>query len=149
MPFDQSFGLTDSEDKDVMWFFLGGNDLYHFIVNDDFIMEGMHRSHSLKQYYEENNIYKKHPAIRIPDDYKFKEPLYVECLNDKYGHETQLVECIRFNDFMLALRRTYIFLTDILFEYERLNGKPFPPSRITTDYKYLMEKIDERSNTDS
>ena len=36
VPFDQSFGLVDSEDEDTHWFFLGGNDAYHFIVNDDF-----------------------------------------------------------------------------------------------------------------
>ncbi len=36
VPVDQSFGLTESDDEDVHWFFFGGNDAYHFIVNDDF-----------------------------------------------------------------------------------------------------------------
>ncbi|MBU2493762.1 MAG: transglutaminase-like domain-containing protein [Bacteroidetes bacterium] len=36
VPVDQSFGLTDSDDEDVRWFFLGGLDAYHFIVNDDY-----------------------------------------------------------------------------------------------------------------
>lgn len=36
VPMDQSFGLVASEDEDVHWFFFGGMDAYHFIVNDDF-----------------------------------------------------------------------------------------------------------------
>ena len=36
VPIDQSFGLTDSDDEDVKWFFFGGNDAYHFIVNSDY-----------------------------------------------------------------------------------------------------------------
>ena len=36
IPVDQSFGLTDSDDEDVKWFFFGGNDAYHFIVNSDY-----------------------------------------------------------------------------------------------------------------
>ncbi len=36
VPVDQSFGLNDTEDKDTKWFFLGGNDAYHMIVNTDF-----------------------------------------------------------------------------------------------------------------
>ena len=36
VPVDQSFGLNDVEDEDTKWFFLGGNDAYHFIVNDDY-----------------------------------------------------------------------------------------------------------------
>lgn len=36
VPVDQSFGLVESKDEDTHWFFLGGNDAYHFIVNDDF-----------------------------------------------------------------------------------------------------------------
>ncbi|MEN8194075.1 MAG: transglutaminase domain-containing protein, partial [Bacteroidota bacterium] len=36
VPVDQSFGLNDSDDEDVHWFFLGGNDAYHFIVNNDY-----------------------------------------------------------------------------------------------------------------
>lgn len=39
VPVDQSFGLTDSENDDVTWFFLGGLDAYHFIVNDDYSNE--------------------------------------------------------------------------------------------------------------
>ena len=33
---DQSFGLVQSEEKEVHWFFLGGIDAYHFIVNSDY-----------------------------------------------------------------------------------------------------------------
>ncbi|MCK5087995.1 MAG: transglutaminase domain-containing protein [Melioribacteraceae bacterium] len=36
VPVDQSFGLTNSEDEDVEWFFFGGIDAFHFIVNDDY-----------------------------------------------------------------------------------------------------------------
>ncbi len=36
VPVDQSFGLNDVEDENTKWFFLGGNDAYHMIVNDDF-----------------------------------------------------------------------------------------------------------------
>mgnify|MGYP002639576397 CR=1 FL=1 len=36
VPVDQSFGLVESDDEDVRWFFLGGNDAYHFIVNSDY-----------------------------------------------------------------------------------------------------------------
>lgn len=36
VPIDQSFGLTDSKDKEIEWFFLGGNDAYHMIINSDF-----------------------------------------------------------------------------------------------------------------
>ncbi|PIQ08899.1 MAG: cysteine protease [Ignavibacteriales bacterium CG18_big_fil_WC_8_21_14_2_50_31_20] len=36
VPVDQSFGLTNSEDENVHWFFLGGNDSYHMIINNDF-----------------------------------------------------------------------------------------------------------------
>jgi len=36
IPVDQSFGLTNSEDEDVEWFFFGGIDAFHFIVNDDY-----------------------------------------------------------------------------------------------------------------
>ncbi|MCF6271215.1 MAG: transglutaminase domain-containing protein [Melioribacteraceae bacterium] len=36
VPVDQSFGLNNVEDESTQWFFLGGNDAYHMIVNDDF-----------------------------------------------------------------------------------------------------------------
>lgn len=36
VPVDQSFGLVNSEDENVHWFFFGGNDAYHFIVNSDY-----------------------------------------------------------------------------------------------------------------
>jgi len=36
VPVDQSFGLTNSEDEDIEWFFFGGIDAFHFIVNDDY-----------------------------------------------------------------------------------------------------------------
>ena len=36
VPVDQSFGLVDSENEAVKYFFLGGIDAYHFIVNDDY-----------------------------------------------------------------------------------------------------------------
>lgn len=36
IPVDQSFGLIDSEDEDTKWFFLGGNDAYHMIINNDY-----------------------------------------------------------------------------------------------------------------
>ncbi|MDA3860532.1 MAG: transglutaminase-like domain-containing protein [Melioribacteraceae bacterium] len=36
VPVDQSFGLINSEDEKVEWFFLGGNDAYHMIINNDF-----------------------------------------------------------------------------------------------------------------
>ena len=36
VPIDQSYGLVDSDDVDVQWFFFGGNDAYHFIVNSDY-----------------------------------------------------------------------------------------------------------------
>ena len=39
IPVDQSFGLTESNDEDVKWFFFGGMDAYHFIVNDDYSAE--------------------------------------------------------------------------------------------------------------
>jgi len=35
VPVDQSFGLTKSEDENVNWFFLGGNDPFHMIINND------------------------------------------------------------------------------------------------------------------
>ena len=35
VPVDQSFGLTISEDEDTKWFFLGGNDPFHMIINND------------------------------------------------------------------------------------------------------------------
>lgn len=36
VPVDQSFGLVDSDDEDVKWFYLGGIDAFHFVVNDDY-----------------------------------------------------------------------------------------------------------------
>ncbi len=36
VPVDQSFGLVNSEDEDVHWFYLGGLDAYRLIVNDDY-----------------------------------------------------------------------------------------------------------------
>ncbi len=36
VPVDQSFGLQIAADEDTKWFFLGGNDAYHMIVNNDF-----------------------------------------------------------------------------------------------------------------
>ncbi|MDZ7796456.1 MAG: transglutaminase-like domain-containing protein [Candidatus Marinimicrobia bacterium] len=36
VPVDQSFGLVESDDEDVHWFFLGGMDAYRLIVNDDY-----------------------------------------------------------------------------------------------------------------
>jgi hypothetical protein len=36
VPVDQSFKLIDSDDEDVQWFFFGGIDAYHLIVNDDY-----------------------------------------------------------------------------------------------------------------
>ena len=36
IPIDQSFGLVNSDDEDVRWFFFGGNDAYHLIVNSDY-----------------------------------------------------------------------------------------------------------------
>ncbi len=36
VPVDQSFGLQIAVDKDTKWFFLGGNDAYHMIVNNNF-----------------------------------------------------------------------------------------------------------------
>lgn len=36
VPADQSFGLTDSQDEDVKYYFLGSTDPYHLIVNDDY-----------------------------------------------------------------------------------------------------------------
>ena len=36
VPVDQSYGLVDSNDEDVQWFFFGGNDAYHFIINSDY-----------------------------------------------------------------------------------------------------------------
>jgi transglutaminase-like putative cysteine protease len=33
---DQSFGLTDSQDEDVKYYFLGNTDPYHLIINDDY-----------------------------------------------------------------------------------------------------------------
>lgn len=38
VPVDQSFGLTESKDSDVHWFYLGGLDAYRLIVNDDYAM---------------------------------------------------------------------------------------------------------------
>ena len=39
LPVDQSFGLKNSDDEDVKWFYFGGLDAYHFIVNDDYSSE--------------------------------------------------------------------------------------------------------------
>lgn len=36
IPVDQSFKLVESDDEDVRWFFFGGIDAFHFIVNDDY-----------------------------------------------------------------------------------------------------------------
>ncbi len=36
VPVDQSFGLKEAEDESTKWYFLGGNDAYHMIVNDDY-----------------------------------------------------------------------------------------------------------------
>lgn len=36
LPVDQSYGLMDSEDEDVKWFYLGGIDSFRLIVNDDY-----------------------------------------------------------------------------------------------------------------
>jgi len=36
VPIDQSFGLVNSDNEKVKWFFFGGNDAYHFIVNSDY-----------------------------------------------------------------------------------------------------------------
>ncbi len=36
VPVDQSFGLTDSENEDIKYFYLGGIDQYRFIVNEDY-----------------------------------------------------------------------------------------------------------------
>lgn len=36
---DQSFGLKNSDDADVEWFYFGSIDAYHFIVNDDYSSE--------------------------------------------------------------------------------------------------------------
>lgn len=39
LPVDQSFGLLDLNDEDEKWFFFGGIDAYHLIVNDDISKE--------------------------------------------------------------------------------------------------------------
>ncbi|MBN1300903.1 MAG: transglutaminase domain-containing protein [Melioribacteraceae bacterium] len=36
VPVDQSFKLVDSDDEDVKWFYFGGTDAYHLIINDDY-----------------------------------------------------------------------------------------------------------------
>ncbi|NOX67069.1 MAG: transglutaminase domain-containing protein [Chlorobi bacterium] len=36
VPIDQSFGLVNSNNENIEWFFFGGNDAYHFIVNSDY-----------------------------------------------------------------------------------------------------------------
>lgn len=36
VPADQSFGLMDSKDEDVKYFYLGSTDPYHLIINDDY-----------------------------------------------------------------------------------------------------------------
>ena len=36
VPVDQSFGLQNSGNENVKWFFLGGNDAYHMIVNNNY-----------------------------------------------------------------------------------------------------------------
>ncbi len=36
IPVDQSFKLVDSDDEDVRWFFFGGIDAFHLIVNNDY-----------------------------------------------------------------------------------------------------------------
>lgn len=36
VPIDQSFGLVNSDDENIKWFFFGGNDAYHFIVNSNY-----------------------------------------------------------------------------------------------------------------
>ncbi|MFA3781802.1 transglutaminase family protein [Melioribacteraceae bacterium 4301-Me] len=36
LPVDQSFGLKNSDNQDVKWFYFGSTDAYHFIVNDDY-----------------------------------------------------------------------------------------------------------------
>lgn len=36
VPVDQSFGLVDSDNEEVKYFYLGGIDRYRFIVNDDY-----------------------------------------------------------------------------------------------------------------
>ncbi len=36
VPVDQSFGLVDSKDEDVKYFYLGSTDPYHLIINDDY-----------------------------------------------------------------------------------------------------------------
>ncbi len=39
IPVDQSFGIVDSENEDVKYFFLGGIDEFHMIVNEDYSSE--------------------------------------------------------------------------------------------------------------
>lgn len=36
VPVDQSFGLMDSKDEDLKYFYLGSTDPYHLIINDDY-----------------------------------------------------------------------------------------------------------------
>lgn len=36
LPVDQSYGLMDSENEEIKWFYLGGIDSWRLIVNDDF-----------------------------------------------------------------------------------------------------------------
>ncbi len=36
IPVDQSFGLIDSENEFIKYFYFGGTDAYHLIINDDF-----------------------------------------------------------------------------------------------------------------
>ncbi len=36
LPVDQSFGITESDDEKVKYYFLGGMDAYRYIVNDDY-----------------------------------------------------------------------------------------------------------------
>jgi hypothetical protein len=36
VPVDPDFNFIDSENEDVKWFYFGGIDAYHFIVNDDY-----------------------------------------------------------------------------------------------------------------
>ncbi len=39
VPVDQSFGIMDSKDEDVKYFYLGSTDPYHLIINDDYSTE--------------------------------------------------------------------------------------------------------------
>lgn len=48
IPVDQSFGLTNSENEDVHWFYLGGMDAYRLIINDDYAMPLFPKKHYMR-----------------------------------------------------------------------------------------------------